>query len=140
MMITVKQARAMRAIIEANSKTATDEQGAEAPFIFPAWNVDGVTYQTGDRVQYDGKAYKVLQTHTSQTEWTPVSAVSLFAEILIPDPGVIPVWVQPGADNGYMKGDKVHFPGADDPVYMSTIDNNVWSPSAYPAGWEKVEG
>lgn len=24
-------------------------------------------------------------------------------------------------------------------VYRSTIDNNVWSPSDYPQGWEKVE-
>lgn len=24
-------------------------------------------------------------------------------------------------------------------VYRSTIDNNVWAPSAYPQGWEKVE-
>lgn len=26
-----------------------------------------------------------------------------------------------------------------DTVYRSLIDNNVWSPSAYPAGWEAVE-
>lgn len=25
-----------------------------------------------------------------------------------------------------------------DKVYRSTIDNNVWSPSAYPQGWEEV--
>ena len=24
-------------------------------------------------------------------------------------------------------------------TYRSTIDNNVWAPSAYPAGWEQVE-
>ncbi len=139
-MITRAQAEAMRRIIENNSTQATDEEAVKAPFIFPAWDGDGVQYETGDRVQYNGKAYKVLQAHTSQAVWDPVSAVSLFAEILIPDPEVIPVWVQPGADNGYSKGDKVHFPGENDPVYMSTIDNNVWSPSAYPAGWEKVEG
>ena len=23
-------------------------------------------------------------------------------------------------------------------VYRSTLDNNVWSPSAYPQGWEEV--
>lgn len=26
-----------------------------------------------------------------------------------------------------------------DVVYRSLIDNNVWSPSSYPAGWEAVE-
>ena len=139
-MITARQARAMRAIIEANSKNATDTQAAEAPYIFPAWSGDGVQYEAGDRVQYDGKAYKVLQAHTSQDAWTPAAAASLFAEILIPDPEVIPVWVQPDSTNPYMKGDKVRFPGENDPVYVSTIDNNIWSPSAYPAGWEKVEG
>lgn len=29
-------------------------------------------------------------------------------------------------------------PNADGPVYVSTIDNNVWSPDAYPQGWEVV--
>ena len=35
----------------------------------------------------------------------------------------------------YMKGNCCTEDGA---VYRSTIDNNVWSPSAYPQGWEKV--
>ena len=35
-----------------------------------------------------------------------------------------------------MKGDKVMFEGH---VYESAIDNNIWSPSAYPAGWTLVE-
>lgn len=26
----------------------------------------------------------------------------------------------------------------DDKIYRSTIDNNVWAPSAYPQGWEEV--
>ena len=44
-------------------------------------------------------------------------------------------WVQPDSTNPYMKGDKVIFNGQ---IYASVIDNNVWSPSAYPAGWEAV--
>ena len=139
-MITVRQAREMRKIIEANSANATDEEAVKAPYIFPAWSGEDVTYAAGARVQYEGVAYKCLQAHISQAAWTPTDAPSLWAKILIPDPEVIPVWEQPDSTNPYMKGDKVHFPGADDPVYMSTIDNNVWSPEAYPAGWEKVEG
>lgn len=34
-----------------------------------------------------------------------------------------------------MTGDKVTYNGK---VYMSLIDNNVWSPDAYPAGWQEV--
>ena len=129
-MITKAQAIAMRAIIEANSKTATDEQAAEAPFIFPAWDGDGVQYNAGDRVQFNGKAYRVLQSHTSQAAWTPAAAPSLFAEILIPDPETIPEWVQPGSTNPYMQGDKVKHNGK---TWVSDIDNNVWEPGVY--GW-----
>ena len=129
-MITKAQAIAMRAIIEANSKTATDEQAAEAPFIFPAWDGDGVQYNAGDRVQFNGKAYRVLQSHTSQAAWTPAAAPSLFAEILIPDPETIPEWKQPESTNPYMKGDKVRHNGK---TWVSDIDNNVWEPGVY--GW-----
>lgn len=49
----------------------------------------------------------------------------------------VPEFVQPtGAHDAYQTGDHVMFEGFE---YMSTIDNNTWSPSAYPAGWQKVE-
>lgn len=136
----IERARALRAKIE---ELATDhiEDGDAADFteLFPAWNGDGKAYTAGDRVRYAGTLYKVLQEHTSQADWNPEAAPSLFAEVLIPDPDVIPVWKQPDSTNPYMNGDKVHYPDADGPVYESTIDNNVWSPDAYPQGWTLVE-
>ena len=45
-------------------------------------------------------------------------------------------WEQPDSTNGYMVGDKVKFEGH---IYVSIIDNNIWSPTAYPEGWELVE-
>ena len=42
-----------------------------------------------------------------------------------------------GAHNAYMKGDKVLY--TDGKVYQSIIDNNVWSPETYPAGWEVID-
>jgi hypothetical protein len=38
-------------------------------------------------------------------------------------------------DDLYMTGDMVRFEGD---VYRSLIDNNSWSPTAYPQGWEKA--
>ena len=55
---------------------------------------------------------------------------------MIPDPDVIPEWEQPDSTNAYKKGDKVRFEGK---VYKSLIDKNVWSPSAYPAGWQQIK-
>ena len=79
----------------------------------------------GQRVLYDSVLYKVLQAHTSQADWTPVNAPSLFARVLIVDENVIPEWVQPDSTNPYMKGNRVTHNGI---TYESLIDNNVWEP------------
>lgn len=115
----------------------TDEQAILVPDVYKEWRV-GVAYTIGERVRYDGVLYKCLQTHASQEGWEPGNAPSLWARVLNPDPGVIPVWEQPTAENPYMKGDKVHYPDIDSPVYESLIDNNVYSPADYPAGWQEV--
>ena len=47
-----------------------------------------------------------------------------------------PEYVQPlGSHDAYKIGDKVTFNGK---RYVSLIDNNVWTPTAYPQGWEEV--
>ena len=117
----------------------SDEQALQVPLMFPKWQA-GKEYVVGDRVLYLGVLYKVLQAHTSQQGWEPDITPSLFAKNLIikDDSGEqvdIPEWVQPDSTNPYMIGDKVKFEGK---VYQSLIDNNVWSPSAYPQGWEEV--
>lgn len=112
----------------------TDEQALEVPLMFPKWQ-EGNDYNIGDRILYQNVLYKVLQAHTSQATWEPDVAPSLFAKVLIPDPDIIPEWEQPDSTNPYMTGDKVMFEGK---VYISIMDNNVWSPTDYPQGWEEV--
>ena len=109
---------------------ATDEQALSVPVLYPAWR-SGVEYVTGQRVLHGGVLYKVLQDHTSQDDWTPDAAPSLFARVLIPDATAIPEWEQPDSTNPYMSGDKVIHNGS---TWVSTIDNNVWEPGVY--GWE----
>lgn len=51
-----------------------------------------------------------------------------------PEPDEWPEWVQPtGAHDCYNTGDKVTYNGQH---YVSKINGNVWSPEAYPQGWE----
>ena len=111
-------------------ESATDEQALSVPALYPAWR-SGVRYAAGQRVIFDGVLYKVLQDHTSQDDWTPDAAPSLFARVLIPDATAIPEWEQPDSTNPYMSGDKVSHKGS---TWVSTIDNNVWEPGVY--GWE----
>lgn len=134
-MTLIEKARQLRAYIEKASASLDDTDALNAIELYPVW-ADDVSYVAGDRVRYDGVLYKCLQAHTSQPDWTPDAAPSLWAKVLIPDPDVIPEWEQPDSTNGYSKGDKVKYNGA---VYESLIDNNVWSPDAYPAGWQVVE-
>lgn len=111
----------------------------EIPSIFPAYEV-GKAYKTKDVFSYgenavgDPQLYQVLQDHTSAAQWTPDTATSLYKAIGITKDGY-PEWVQPlGSTDAYNIGDIVSYNGM---LYRSVIDDNVWTPDAYPAGWEK---
>lgn len=112
--------------------SATDEQALKASALYPKWKV-GTDYQKDKRVLYNNILYKVLTDHTSQADWTPDAAPSLFAKVLIPDKNVIPEWEQPESTNPYSKENKVTHNGK---TWLSTIDGNVWEPGVY--GWEEI--
>ena len=81
-------------------------------------------------VQHDGKTWVSL---IAANVWEP--GVSSWREVVEEGSGA-PEWVQPtGATDAYQTGDTVTFEGAE---YTSLIDGNVWSPTAYPQGWEKI--
>lgn len=131
-MITRQKAYELRAMIVKASISLSDEDALEAIELYPAWKT-GTAYAVDERIRYNSTLYRCVQSHTSQDDWTPDITPALWTEVALP--GEIPVWKQPtGAQDAYMKGDKVHYPEAEDPVYISTVDNNVWRPDAY--GWE----
>lgn len=131
--MTRAEARALVQALVSLRTSATDEQALNAVALYPSWK-EQIDYSVGDRIKHDNILYKVLTAHTSQATWTPDISPSLFAKVLIPDPEVIPEWVQPDSTNPYMIGDKVIHNGS---TWISTVDNNVWEPGAY--GWEVVE-
>ena len=117
------------------SEVTDDAKALAIQEFYDDWEV-GVKYEVGTYIRYEGVLYKVITAHTSQSDWTPISASSLFAKVLTDPTGeTINEWVQPDSTNAYMTGDKVIFEGK---TYESVIDNNVWSPSAYPAGWKEI--
>lgn len=115
---------------------ATDDQAFIMRYLYPEWSGESVSYKKNDRFMYHDKFYKVLQNHTSQADWTPDAASSLYVEIANPAEEW-PEFKQPtGAHDAYAKDAKVTFEGKH---YISLIDANVYSPTAYPAGWSLVE-
>lgn len=129
-----ERARQLRQIIEKAAESLPDEDALEAVELFPIWEPD-TEYTADERVSYADKLYRCVQSHTSQSDWTPDATPALWTEVA--KPGEIPVWKQPtGAQDAYMIGDKVWYPDKDTTVYVSIVDNNVWQPGVY--GWEEA--
>ncbi len=103
----------------------SDEQALTVKDLYPGWSGNSTNYAVGDKVLYMDNLYKCLQAHVSQDTWTPETAPSLWAKILIPDPEAIPEWEQPDSTNGYSIGDKVTH---NNKTWESLVDNNVWEP------------
>lgn len=116
----------------AESGSIDDVTAGEHAEMFAMWET-GIAYAVGNIRRYtDGKLYRCLQAHTSQPDWTPDAAVSLW--VCTSDPAEEwPAWSQPvGAHDAYAKGAKVSHKNKH---WISTCDANVWEPGAY--GWEE---
>ena len=130
-MMTREHAIKLRQLIVMASAFLNDELALQGIELFPVWESDKL-YDVGERIRYESTLYKCIQAHTSQADWTPDKAVSLWVEVSIDE---FPAWKQPlGSQDAYRIGDKVsHL----EKHWISTIDYNVYEPSVY--GWDEVE-
>lgn len=115
-----------------------DEQALKVSDLYEAWSGEGVAYKTGKYLRYNNILYKVLQNHTSQTDWTPDTTSSLYAKVLTDPAGKVLPWEQPNSTNPYKKGDRVTHKGY---TWESLVDSNVWEPGAVGSEslWKKVQ-
>lgn len=122
--------------IVANQVT-DDKVAVSIKEFYDEWKKD-IEYKLNQYVLYSNVLYKVLSDHTSQADWKPSDTPSLYAKLLTDPTGEeILDWARPDSTNAYMKGDRVNYNGK---TYTSLIDNNVWSPDEYPAGWGEING
>lgn len=107
--------------------TASEHTELFSPWAYP------VDYKTGNIRAHGGKLYRCLQNHTSQENWTPDAAPSLW--VGISDPAEEwPAWSQPvGSTDAYAKGAQVSHNGKH---WTSDVDANVWEPGVY--GWTEA--
>ena len=132
---TITEAEQLRQELNEIIGEMTDEEAIKRPILFPNWK-SGKQYTINERIRYGGRIFKVLQNHTSQEDWTPSRAPSLFSEILTSETVEPQEWQQPSSTNPYLTGDKVIYNGQ---IYESLIDNNIWSPADYPTGWKLIQ-
>lgn len=123
------------AFVKMAEKGDIDEVTAsEHTDLFLPWTTS-TSYVIGDLRSHEDILYKCLQAHTSQDDWTPDVSSSLWKSLSINESG-IQEWSQPiSSADAYNTGDEVMYKGV---RYRSIIDNNVWSPTDYPQGWEVV--
>ena len=133
----MQAAEQMRRALQMFAASLGEDDALIIASVYPEWDGNSKAYKTGEWVKYgedamgDARLYQVLQDHTSQPQWTPDSATSLYKRVGVSADGT-PKWVQPvGATDAYAKGDIVEYNGK---KYISTIDANVWAPDVY--GWE----
>lgn len=111
-----------------------DVTAAEHAAQFDRWE-PGVSYKAGAIRSYEGLLYRCVQDHTSQTDWSPSAAASLWTKIADPSEEW-PAWSQPiGTHDAYGEGDKVSHNGG---KWVSSVASNVWEPGVY--GWTEYTG
>ena len=126
--------QAVECLARMQAAALSDEAACRVGALFPRWE-PGVEYQAGERIADGvGNLYRVVQGHTSQADWLPGQGTDSLYDAFGLNQAGYPVWSQPtGAHDAYNKGDIVDYNGT---LYKSLIDGNVWSPDAYPQGWE----
>ena len=63
-----------------NTLTADDNTALRMTEFYPEW-ADNAEYTAEYKVQRNGKLWRCIQAHTSQTGWEPENAASLWTEI-----------------------------------------------------------
>ena len=106
----------------------------------PAWREDAVytLEHVGYPVQDGDQVYTILQPHTPAHNpgFRPADLPAIYSIKHTTDPKMAKDYKAPNGTSGmYMTGDCCR---VGEKVFRSAVDNNVWHPNDYPAGWEEV--
>lgn len=125
----------LRSVVELASASLDDKTASTAATLFPKLKQDGSLVKTGTRINWNGTIKKAAVDLWDTEENNPDNANSLWEDIEYKDgyriiPEVITVTTAFAKDEcGWWEGT----------LYRSLLDSNVYTPAAYPAGWETTE-
>lgn len=131
----LKTARAQRKALLEAVPSLDDKIASTATALFPKLKEDGSLVKSGTRINWNGVLKRAAVDLWDRAENNPDNAPTLWEDIayregyrIIPD--TITVGLAFAKDELGWRGDV---------LYKSLIDANVWTPEAYPSGWEIVE-
>ena len=102
-------------------ETLSDEEALNYSVLYPDWKV-GKNLAVGERIEYDDKLYKVVQAHTTQSDWTPDTTPTLFEPLDIVNEGTLDNPIIAAVGMTYYK-DKYYLDETDGKVYLCTRDD-----------------
>ena len=132
----IKRAKELRKSAMFGVVDLDDKQASEVPSLYPTMKYDGQLIKAGTRINFNETLFKAAVDLWDTEANNPENAPNLWEEIqyhngirIIPE--VITVTTAFAKDElGYWK--------ADEKVYKSLLDANVYTPAAYPQGWEEI--
>ena len=131
----IEKARLQRHNILISSSSLDDKTASQTPELFVKLNYNNELIKVGTRINWNGILKRAAVDLWDVVENNPDNAPQLWEDILYKNGiRIIPETITAGTM--FMK-DELGYWGDD--LYKSLIDNNVWTPVAYPAGWELVK-
>lgn len=128
------EALKLRAIVEQAMTSVDDKTASEGATLLRGLKKDGSLIKAGTRINWNGVVKKASVDLWDTEENNPSNAPTLWADIDYKDgyrfiPATITVTTAFAKDEcGWWN----------DVLYKSLFDSNVWTPEAYPNGWEIV--
>lgn len=133
--MTRDEARALRALIEQASMSLPDKEASQGAVLFPRLKGKGALISAGTRINWNGVVKRAAVDLWDTAENTPEAAPALWEDLAYRGGiRIIPEVITAGL--AFAKGEKGWW---GDKLYVSLIDANVYTPDAYPAGWQPVE-
>lgn len=134
-MTLIELARKLRPIIEQAAQSLDDKVASEGAELFPALKQDGSLVKAGTRINWNGMLKMAAVDLWDIPENNPNSAPTLWLDIAYKQ-GIRIIPANITATEKFAKGERGWW---HDSLYESLIDANVWTPDAYPAGWQLIE-
>lgn len=131
----LKEARAYRRALLEAVPSLDDKSASTAAALFPRLKEDGGLVGAGTRVYWKGSLMRAAVDLWDTAANNPDNAPTLWEAVNYRDgERIIPEVITAGL--AFAKGERGWWR---DKIYISIIDNNVWTPDAYPSGWELTE-
>jgi hypothetical protein len=124
----------LRSIVEQAATSLDDKTASTAVLLFPRLKADGSLISAGTRINWNGTIKKASADLWDTAENNPDNAPSLWQDIEYKDGyRIIPETLT--VTTAFAKDECGWWDGV---LYRSLLDSNVYTPVAYPQGWEKV--